>query len=69
MDHDSGLPGMVLPLTGFCERGGIIIVSSPKVFKVLVPPSSFDILYEQFSARVDLLLFSIILLGVSFVPL
>ncbi len=42
VDHDSGLPDMIYPLTVFCERGRIIIVSCPKVFKVPVPPSSFD---------------------------
>ena len=43
VDHDSGLSDMLLPLTIHCERGRIIIVSCPKVFEVLVPPSSFDI--------------------------
>ncbi len=68
MDHDSGLPDMLLPLTVLCERGGIIKVSCPKDFKVLVPPSSFDILYEQFSVRIDLLFIITILFGVVLCP-
>ena len=41
---DSGLIDLVLPPMVSCERGELILASCPKVFEVLEPPSSFDVL-------------------------